>query len=79
MKINRINIKVDVFVLLRFCILGEERRNPLDFEINLGFFKTKFDCYVILYMRIDLFFLSKFKNYFNPGCKLYFLKNGARV
>jgi hypothetical protein len=38
MKINRINIKVDVFVLLRFCILGEERRNPLDFEINLGFF-----------------------------------------
>jgi hypothetical protein len=39
MKINRLNIEDDVFILLRFCVLGEERRNPLDFEINLGFLR----------------------------------------
>ena len=77
MKINRLNIEDDVFILLRFCVLGEERRNPLDFEINLGFLREKL--IVMLYYIWGLIFLSKFKNYFNPRCKLYFLKNGARV
>jgi hypothetical protein len=60
MKINRLNIEDDVFILLRFCVLGEERRNPLDFEINLGFLRENL-IVMLYYMRIEFFFCLNLK------------------
>jgi hypothetical protein len=56
MKINKLNIEDDVFILLRYCVLEEERRNPLDFEINLGFFKRKL-IVMLYYIRGLIFFV----------------------
>jgi len=45
---------------MRFYVLREERKNQLDFEINLRFFllRVNFDFYVILYMSILFFYLN---------------------
>lgn len=73
-------IGFEINLIFRICVLWEDRSNELDFDLLSFCSEYKFFIvYVILYMRINLYFLLDFKVLLTKDVFYNFQNNRGKV